>query len=131
MAGDDGVIRGPADEGRSAVSGPTSPASRCRAARPGRPPRPGLRADGPEALSFDEVAAIIGENLGREVTFVDETLAEAYASRRSYGAPDWQVDAWVSTYTAMAAGEQERVTGDIRALTGHDPQTLGEFLDRV
>jgi NAD(P)H dehydrogenase (quinone) len=42
---------------------------------------------------------------GRTVTYHPETVEEAFASRASYGAPAWQVEAWVSTYTAMAAGE--------------------------
>ncbi len=32
--------------------------------------------------------------------------------RASYGAPAWQVDAWVSTYTAIAAGEMSSVSDD-------------------
>lgn len=30
---------------------------------------------------------------------------EAYRSRPVYGAEKWQVDAWVSTYTAIKAGD--------------------------
>ena len=47
------------------------------------------------------MAAVISEVTGRDVSFHDETVEEAYASRAAYGAPDWQVDAWVSTYTAV------------------------------
>jgi hypothetical protein len=59
---------------------------------------------------------------------VDETLDEAYASRASYGAPGWQVDAWVSTYTAIASGELAAVSDDVRALTGREPLTLTALL---
>ncbi len=48
----------------------------------------------------------------RTVRFVNETMEEAYESRAVYGAPDWQVDAWVSTYTGIAAGEVRK--GDRR-----------------
>ena len=60
---------------------------------------------GPEALTLDEVAATISRVRGRHVTFHNETLDEAYGSRAGYGAPDWQLDAWVSTYTAIASNE--------------------------
>ena len=60
---------------------------------------------GPEALTLDEVATVLTTGLRRSVTYVDETVPEAYESRAHYGAPDWQVDAWVSTYTAIRAGE--------------------------
>ena len=42
----------------------------------------------------------------------------------SYGAPDWQVDAWVSTYTAIAAGEVATVSDAVPQLTGR-PATHG------
>ena len=59
---------------------------------------------------------------------IAETLEEAYASRACYGAPDWQVDAWVSTYTAIAAGELARVSTAVADLTGHPARTLAEVL---
>ena len=50
---------------------------------------------------------------GREVSYHDETVEEAYESRRQWEAPDWQYDAWVSTYTAIAAGELAEVTDHV------------------
>jgi len=40
---------------------------------------------------------------------VPATVEEALASRAFYGAPDWQVEAWVSIHTAIAAGEMAGV----------------------
>lgn len=130
MAGEDGVLRGPAGSGRvaavtradvvrSAVAVLHSPADHAGATY-------GLT--GPEALSLTEVAEIVTRVTGRPTRFHDETVEEAYASRASYGAPDWQVDAWVSTYTAIAAGEMAGVTDDVRALTGRRPTSLEELL---
>jgi hypothetical protein len=56
---------------------------------------------------------------------------EAYASRAKYGAPDWQLDAWVSTYTAIASGELAVVTGDVPALTGSPATPVREVLRRI
>ena len=78
-----------------------------------------------------EAAKTISQVTGRRVTFQHETLEEAYASRASYGAPRWQVDAWVSTYTAIAHGEFDVVTDDVRQLTGHPPLTLAQVLTAV
>jgi hypothetical protein len=64
------------------------------------------------------------------VSFHDETIEEAYESRRQWPAPDWQYDAWVSTYTAIAAGELAPVTDDVRTLTGRRPISLAELLTR-
>jgi hypothetical protein len=66
--------------------------------------------------------------LGRPFSYVDESIEEAYASRASYGAPDWMVDAWVSTYTGIASGELAPVTRDVERLTGHPATSLAELL---
>ena len=83
---------------------------------------------GPEAITVAEAAATMTRVFGREYTFHDETLEEAYASRASYGAPDWLVDAWVSTYTAIASGELSGVTDDVERLTGRTPLSLADVL---
>lgn len=83
---------------------------------------------GPEALTMAEVAATIAEVRGRDVTFHNETLEEACASRAQWNAPDWQNDAWVSTYTAIASGELSRVSDDVERVTGRRAMTLREVL---
>jgi uncharacterized protein YbjT (DUF2867 family) len=83
---------------------------------------------GPEALTLDEVAATISRVRGTTVTFHDETLEEAYASRAPYGAPEWQVDAWVSTYTAIASNVMAEVSGDVEAITVTPPRSFETYL---
>jgi NAD(P)H dehydrogenase (quinone) len=132
MVGEDGVIRGPAGDGRAAVVAQADIADAAAAVL--RDPAPHARRSydltGPEALTFAEMAAVITAVTGRKVTFYDETLDEAYASRASYGAPQWQVDAWVSTYTSVAAGELSTVSPAIEELTGHPATSLSELLTR-
>jgi NAD(P)H dehydrogenase (quinone) len=55
-------------------------------------------------------------------------LEEAWASRRTYGADDWQIEAWVSTYLQIAAGELDVVSDTVPRLTGHPAQSVQEFL---
>jgi uncharacterized protein YbjT (DUF2867 family) len=130
LAGEDGVIRGPAGDGRvSAVAQDDIAASATSvlvdpAAHVGRT----YSLTGPEALTLTEAAATMSRVLGRDVAFEDETVEEAYASRASYGAPGWQLDAWVSTYTAIAAGELAAVTDDVELLTGRPPRSLEDLL---
>ena len=83
---------------------------------------------GPVAFTLPEAAEAITRLTGRAVSFHDETLEEAYASRADHGAPTWQVEAWVSTYTAIAKGELARVSDDVERLTGRPPQSLEAFL---
>jgi NAD(P)H dehydrogenase (quinone) len=130
MAGEDGVIRGPAGDGRVSVVAQDDIADAAVAVLRDPGAHTGATYDltGPAALTFAEMAAILTEVTGRPVRFENETLEQAYASRAGYGAPDWQVDAWVSTYTAAAAGELDTVSGDLERLTGRPARSLADLL---
>ncbi|WP_346958897.1 SDR family oxidoreductase [uncultured Arthrobacter sp.] len=130
LAGEDGVIRGPAGDGvmaavaradiaRSAVAVLRDPALHV-----GR----SYDLTGPEDISLAAAAGQLTAGTGRTISFHNETLEEAYASREPYGAPRWQVDAWVSTYTAIAAGELAGPTSAVHELTGREPLGLADFL---
>ena len=97
--------------------GPTSPGWPRPCCRPEAHAGRTYDLTGPEALTLDEVATVLTAGLRRSVSYVDETVPQAYESRAHYGAPDWQVDAWVSTYTAIANGELATVTEDIPLLS--------------
>lgn len=83
---------------------------------------------GPEAVTLAEVAARMTAGTGRTVVFTDQTVEQAYASRAHHGAPDWQLDAWVSTYTAIARGELAEVTSTVEHFTGRPAAGLIDFL---
>jgi NAD(P)H dehydrogenase (quinone) len=132
MVGPDGVIRGPAGRGRVALVAQDDIADVAAAVLSSPEDHRGRTYDltGPEAIDLDEAAAVVTEVTGRTVTYHPESIDEAYASRASYGAPDWQVDAWVSTYTAIAAGELAGVSDDVARVTGHPAMPLREVLRR-
>ena len=77
---------------------------------------------------MDEIAVTLADVVGRDIRFENETVEEAYASRAHYGAPAFEVDGWVSTYTAIANGETGGISGDVAAVTGHQPQAFRDFL---
>src|SRR4051812_18478441 len=91
FAGEDGVIRGPGGDGRLAAVLRDDLADAVVAV---------LTTDGhdgavyeitgPSAFSLREIAELLGAQ------YVDETEDEAYASRARYGAPDWEVEGWVT-----------------------------------
>ena len=130
FAGADGVIRGPAGDGRVAAVARDDVAA-CAVAALLDPQHEGSAYEltGPVALSMDEAAAIIARHAGRDVVFVNETLEEARESRRPSGAPDWEIEGWVTTYAAIAAGELDVVTEDVARLSGREPMTLEGMLD--
>lgn len=133
MVGQDGVIRGPAGDGRAAVVSHADIARAAVAVLRDPAAHVGRTYDltGPESLSFADMTTVIREVTGRDVSFHDETVEEAYASRAAYGAPEWQVDAWVSTYAAVRAGELDGVSGDVEHLTGRRPTSLREYLEET
>lgn len=129
MVGEDGVIRGPAGTGRVAAVAQDDVADAAVAVLKNAEAHAGLTYDlsGPEALTLDEVAAILAEKMGRAVRYQPETLEEAYQSRAAYHAPPWQVEAWISTYTAIAAGEMAKVSPAVEQLTHRAPRSLRDL----
>ena len=69
-----------------------------------------LEVTGPEALTMAEAAEVLTEITGRPVTYRDQTVEEAWATRRPSGHPDWEIEGWVTSYLAIAAGELSTVT---------------------
>jgi NAD(P)H dehydrogenase (quinone) len=130
MVGADGVIRGPAGDGRVAAVARDDIADVAAAVLTAGDGHDGRTYDmtGPEALTMAEIADELSRASGREVAYHAETIEEAYASRASYGAPDWEVTGWVTTYVAIANGDLEAVGGDVEAVAGHPPMSLAEFL---
>ncbi|MCY1232824.1 hypothetical protein D9M72_453390 [compost metagenome] len=86
---------------------------------------------GPEDISLQRAAELLTAGTGRTVSYHNETVEEAYASRASHGVPAWQVDAWVSTYTAIANGELAGPTSDVYGLTGRETLGLADFLEEA
>jgi NAD(P)H dehydrogenase (quinone) len=132
FAGEDGVIRGPAADGRVAAVAQDDVAACAVAVLAGHPvhAQTTYSLTGPEAISMEEAAETLTRLTGRLIRYHAETIEEAYASRAQYGAARWQVDAWVSTYVAIANGELAAVTDDVERLSGHPPLSLERLLSR-
>jgi uncharacterized protein YbjT (DUF2867 family) len=130
LVGRDDTIRGPAGDGsftpvaRRDIAASAVAVLRDPGAHAGRT----YDLTGRESLTLADAARILTEHLGRPITYHDETVEEARESRRQWDPPDWQLDAWVSTYTAIAAGELDGTSGDVERLTGRPPITLAELL---
>jgi uncharacterized protein YbjT (DUF2867 family) len=130
FADDEGVIRGPAGDGRLAAVARADVADVAVAVLQDPAGHEGAthHLTGPEALSFPEAAQRMGAVLGRPFRFVDESVEQAYASRRSLTDQQWQLDAWVSTYLAAGSGELARVSQAVPMLTGHPARTIEQAL---
>jgi NAD(P)H dehydrogenase (quinone) len=130
FAGEDGVVRGPAGEGRVAAVARADVADvAVEVLRdPGRFVGEVCTLTGPDAFSVREACARMTAALGRPYSYVEETVEEAYASRRRWSTEAFQLDAWVSTYLAIGSGQLAEVSPDVERITGHVPRTLEEAL---
>jgi NAD(P)H dehydrogenase (quinone) len=129
MVGADGVIRGPAGDGRLAaiLRDDVAAAAVALLTSDGHDGR-SYALTGREAFSLAEAAALMSEHSGKTIVFEDETEAQAYASRAGFGAPDWEVRGWVTSYQAIGDGSLAAVSRDVHELTGREPVTLAEYL---
>jgi NAD(P)H dehydrogenase (quinone) len=131
FAGDRGVIAGPAGDGVFAPVARVDVADVATAVLlddSGGHDGATYDVTGGRLASMAEWAAELAEVTGKPVTYVDETEEEAYASRAGYGAPDWEVEGWVTSYQAIAAGEVAVISDTVERLAGHPPTTLRQLL---
>jgi uncharacterized protein YbjT (DUF2867 family) len=130
FASPDGVIAGPAGDGRTAWIARDDLAEVATVVLADAAAHAGRTHDitGPEAHTLAWAAERLTEATGRRVVYRAETIDEAYASRAGFGAPRFEVDGWVTSYVAVAEGELDVVTETVPRLTGHPAQTLPEFL---
>ncbi len=135
-SGEDRTIRGPAGDGRVA---PVARDDVCDVAAAvlladGAPEgaHDGRTYDltGPQAVTMQDAADLLTEVTGRPVRYVAETLEEAYRSREKYAAPSWEVEGWVTSYSAVAAGELAVVSGDVETISGHPATGLRDLFAR-
>lgn len=85
---------------------------------------------GPEALSDEEVAALISKVAGREVKYVNLTADALAAGARQSGAPDWMVEALVGFEGVKANGWAAQVSPAVAEILGKPGETYQSFLAR-
>ena len=127
FANAEGVVRGPAGDGRIAAVSRRDVAEVAAAVLRDPAPHAGetCTLTGPEAPTLADAIARGGAATGQDLRYEDETVEDAYAWRRDeWGAEDWQLDAWVSTYTAIADGSLAEVSPDVDRILGRPARTI-------
>ncbi|WP_193334892.1 ergot alkaloid biosynthesis protein [Devosia beringensis] len=83
---------------------------------------------GPETLSYDEVARLLGKQTGRPVRH--HRLTEAKLSDRfvSYGVPAAFAPSLAAMDTAIAGGVEDRITDSVLSMTGRRPASFADFV---
>jgi uncharacterized protein YbjT (DUF2867 family) len=83
---------------------------------------------GPEAVTFDDVAARLSDLTGGPVRFVPVPDAAAREALLQAGLPDWMAENIVTVFGTLREDPAMQVTGAVHALTGRRPRHLAEFL---
>jgi putative oxidoreductase len=128
-----GEIKGPAGNGKvsAVVRSDVSEVAAKILENPGKWENHTLNMTGPEELSMTEIVKAVSEYLGKEIKYIEETVEEAYESRKIWKAEQWEYDSWVSTYTAIAENEQSGISNDIEKVLGRKATSLAEYLKKI
>ncbi|MEU0245717.1 NmrA family NAD(P)-binding protein [Streptomyces sp. NPDC006235] len=127
---DDGIIRTATEGGRVGfVDAEDIAAVAVRALTDEQAPDTDLVLTGPEALSHDDIAAIITQVTGRSV--VHRRLSgEQMRDRLTAEVPEEFAALLAGLDRAIAAGAEDRVTDTVQRVTGRPPHTFRAFLER-
>jgi uncharacterized protein YbjT (DUF2867 family) len=82
---------------------------------------------GPEALSYDDVAAILSRVTGRSLAHVRVDDAEAKRRMIATGMPERYADLLVGLDALIRDGAEDRVTDTVERVTGRPPRSLEAF----
>ena len=128
-----GEIKGPAGNGKvsAVVRSDVSEVTAKILENPGKWENQTLNMTGPEELSMTEIVKAVSEYFGKEIKYIEETVEEAYESRKIWKAEQWEYDSWVSTYTAIAENEQSGISNDIEKVLGRKATSLVEYLEKI
>ena len=128
-----GEIKGPAGNGKvsAVVRSDVSEVTAKILENPGTWENQTLNMTGPEELSMTEIVKAVSEYFGKEIKYIEETVEEAYESRKIWKAEQWEYDSWVSTYTAIAENEQSGISNDIEKVLGRKATSLVEYLKKI
>jgi uncharacterized protein YbjT (DUF2867 family) len=81
----------------------------------------------PQAVGMQELAEIAWAVSGSNYRYVPASDAEWEARWRARGKAEWAIEAGLSSYAALRAGEFDVVTDDYRRLTGEDPLSVSDI----
>jgi NAD(P)H dehydrogenase (quinone) len=133
LADEDGVIRGPAEDGRVSLLAHDDLAAVCTSVLTATDDRHDSRiysVTGPEAPTIDEAARQVSDVMVRSFSYEPETVVEAWQRLRREGRGNDRDAAWISWYMAVAAGEVDEVNDVVERLTGRRPVPAGEAVRR-
>jgi uncharacterized protein YbjT (DUF2867 family) len=84
--------------------------------------------NGPEALTYADVAGKISRAIGREIQYVDIPVERQKQSMLELGMPEWQVTALLDLQAYYTGGQGGDVADLLANLLGRTPRTMDQFV---
>lgn len=128
----DGVLRGPAGKGKFAPVARSDVAAVATAVITSDS-RQTQRLDvtGPTLVDLHEIAQMITDISGKPLHYHEETVEEAYQWRSQLDISQVQLDGWISSYTAIAAGEMAQISDTVERLLGRAPLSPRDCFQQI
>jgi uncharacterized protein YbjT (DUF2867 family) len=86
---------------------------------------------GPEAITDQQVADLLGKHLKKSVMYVDQPLHEFESELKLSGDPEWMVNDLVTLEKMKATGQEENLnflSDDFEKICGHPAETFESYL---
>jgi NAD(P)H dehydrogenase (quinone) len=129
MFNEEGVMKGPGGQGKVSWVGREEIAEAAAKLLAGDRPLLGtLPVTGPLALGLGETAVLLSSLMHRTLSYEDEPINAAKEWRSKLGVPAWEVDTWVGSYEAIAAGEFETVDAALASILGRPASDLQTYI---
>jgi uncharacterized protein YbjT (DUF2867 family) len=84
---------------------------------------------GAESITYDRVAELIGHACGRQITHIHISMDEMTDRLIKRGMPEATARLLAFGYQTMAVGAADRMTDEVRGLTGRPPMTFQAFAE--
>lgn len=82
---------------------------------------------GPEAFTNSQVAQVLSDVLGREISYVNLPPAQLRQALLSAGVPEWSADALLDLQRLYREGKAATVTQDVEQILGRKPISFAQF----
>ena len=83
---------------------------------------------GSEALTYEEVATLFTEILGRKIAYTNPSLVKFFLSNREKGIPLPFIVVMAGLYTSTRFGMAKKSTQTVKELLGRDPISMKEYI---
>ena len=87
--------------------------------------------NGPESISFSEIANIMSERLNRTITYVPVSIEDVGESLRAMGSDEWGARLMMDYSRAYSQGWGDISNNDVEIITGRKARSFRQFFDEV